>query len=105
MPNPLKVSGVGRMWDNEKALLLILDRKPTDDELRAIHNQLSGETAEVVAEAANVLQAVCEGYGGTFAEGYIIVENPEATAEALALRGVNPNLVIDCRKLLAVLKP
>ena len=34
---PIKISGVGRMADNEKAILLIASRKPTDDELRALH--------------------------------------------------------------------
>ncbi|EKS26714.1 hypothetical protein [Afipia felis] len=36
----LEIIGVGRMFDNEKALLLICNRKPTDDELRAIHDLL-----------------------------------------------------------------
>lgn len=36
----LLARGVGRMFDNEKALLVIFDRKPTDDELRAVHDKL-----------------------------------------------------------------
>jgi hypothetical protein len=37
-----RVWGVGRMYDNEKAVLVALDRKPTDDELRAIDDYLKG---------------------------------------------------------------
>jgi hypothetical protein len=29
--------GIGRVADNEQALILYFDRKPTDDEMRAIH--------------------------------------------------------------------
>jgi hypothetical protein len=32
--------GVSRMFDNKKALLLSLDREPTDDDLRRIHEAL-----------------------------------------------------------------
>lgn len=32
--------GVSRMLDNKKALLLSLDREPTDDDLRRIHEAL-----------------------------------------------------------------
>jgi len=37
----VKVRGVGRMFDNDKAVLVMLDRKPTDDELRALHEALT----------------------------------------------------------------
>lgn len=40
-PKPPRVRGVSRLWDNEKALMLSLDRRPTDDELRAIHDYLN----------------------------------------------------------------
>jgi hypothetical protein len=40
-----KVRGVGRMFDNDKALLVMLDKKPTDDELRAMHAALRDEPA------------------------------------------------------------
>lgn len=60
--------------------------------------------APIDREVLQALQAICEGYPCTFADGYICVENPEASAEAVALGGVNPNLVIDCGKLLAALK-
>lgn len=33
--------GVSRMWDNEKAVLVSFERKPTDDELRALHDLLA----------------------------------------------------------------
>lgn len=46
-PSPLadapKVRGVGRMEDNDKALLLLLDRRPSDHELRVIHDYLNGK--------------------------------------------------------------
>lgn len=38
-PPGLKARGVGRMADNDKAVLLIFDRPLTDDELRALHDQ------------------------------------------------------------------
>lgn len=34
------VLGVGRMFDNKKALLVSMEREPTDDELRAFHDAL-----------------------------------------------------------------
>jgi hypothetical protein len=36
----LKARGVGRMFDNEKAVLVMFDRKLTDDELRSLHDQI-----------------------------------------------------------------
>jgi hypothetical protein len=36
----LRARGVGRMFDNEKAILVIFDRKLTDDELRSLHEQI-----------------------------------------------------------------
>jgi len=36
----LQVSGVGRMGDNSKALLVSFNRTPTDEELRTIHDKL-----------------------------------------------------------------
>lgn len=50
------------------------------------------------------LTAICEGYSPQPAEGYIVVENPDATPEALALGGVDPNLVIDCGELISFIK-
>lgn len=55
---------------------------------------------ERLSDIRKALQAICEGYSGEITEGYIIVANPEATPEALALRGVDPNLVIDVGFLL-----
>ena len=37
----LPIVGVSRMFDNPKALLLMLTRVPTDDEIRAIHAALA----------------------------------------------------------------
>lgn len=36
----LKAIGISRMSDNEKALLVCFNRKPTDDEMRRIHDML-----------------------------------------------------------------
>lgn len=36
------IQGVGRMFDNEKAVLVMFRRKLTDDELRALHEFLRG---------------------------------------------------------------
>ncbi len=37
---PLSVMGVSRLGDNDKALLVSFTRKPTDDELRRLHDRL-----------------------------------------------------------------
>lgn len=37
-----RVLGVGRMGDNPRAVLVSLERAPTDDELRALHDYLRG---------------------------------------------------------------
>lgn len=42
------VRGIGRMFDNEKAILLILDCKPTDDELRFMHDYLNQSYKEKI---------------------------------------------------------
>lgn len=42
------VRGIGRMFDNEKAVLLILDCKPTDDELRFMHDYLNQNYREKI---------------------------------------------------------
>lgn len=38
---PIRACGIGRMADNDKALLVYFDRRPTDDEMRDIHDRLS----------------------------------------------------------------
>lgn len=38
---PLRVRGVGRVADEPRALLLALNERPTDDEIRALHDHLS----------------------------------------------------------------
>ena len=38
---PLRVRGVGRVADEPRALLLALSERPTDDEIRALHDHLS----------------------------------------------------------------
>lgn len=37
-----KAVGVGRVADNERALLVCYNRRPTDDEIRGIHELLAG---------------------------------------------------------------
>jgi hypothetical protein len=49
------------------------------------------------------IQAIADGYEGSVNGGFIVVANPDATPEALALRGESPNLVIDARLLLSML--
>lgn len=39
MSTDLRLWGVGRVAGNEQALLLSFDRRPTDDELRAVHER------------------------------------------------------------------
>lgn len=39
---PSKVMGVGRMADNDRAVLVMLKQQPTDDELRGLHQFLRG---------------------------------------------------------------
>ena len=56
-------------------------------------------------EIYEALQAICDGYPGVVSDGYIVVNNPDATPEALALGGVNPSLVIDAKLLLMLLDP
>jgi len=41
MSGPVRINGVSRMFDNDKALLVHFSRKPTDDELRVFHDRLS----------------------------------------------------------------
>jgi hypothetical protein len=42
----LRIKGCGRDADNEKALVLYFNRKPTDDELRALYDNLRREYKE-----------------------------------------------------------
>lgn len=39
---PLKVRGVGRMADEPRALLVALSERPTDDDIRSLHEFLRG---------------------------------------------------------------
>ena len=38
---PIRVRGVGRVADEPRALLLLLTERPTDDEIRALHEFFS----------------------------------------------------------------
>ena len=40
-PDPLRAYGVTRMADNQQAVLVVFHRRPTDDELRSIHELLA----------------------------------------------------------------
>lgn len=42
--NRLKCRGVSRLEDNEQALVLYFDRKPTNDEMREIHDEFKNDT-------------------------------------------------------------
>lgn len=39
---PLKFRGVGRVSDEPRALLIALSERPTDDEMRSLHEYLRG---------------------------------------------------------------
>lgn len=56
-------------------------------------------------EIWEALEAIKEGYTGEVKDGCIIVENPDADAEGIALRGANPNLVIKAEDLMMLLDP
>ena len=50
----------------------------------------------VSREVLEILTAISEGYAAEGADDrFVIVENPKATEEAIALRGESPNLVLD----------
>jgi hypothetical protein len=51
MAQKLRAVGVARMHDNEQAVLVCFDRKPTDDELRDVHDTLAGR---IVAPSAGL---------------------------------------------------
>lgn len=48
----LRAYGVTRMADNDQAILVSFSRKPTDDELRALHDVLAGRVAQSPQVAA-----------------------------------------------------
>lgn len=57
----LRVRGVGRVSDEPRAVLVLLNERPTDDELRSIHNYLSDWSlhwqpfsAECIADYARI---------------------------------------------------
>ncbi len=59
----LKPRGVARMHDNDKAVLVMFDRKPTDNELRLLHEQEIGAqpTAPSTAAERDRLARLVEG--------------------------------------------
>jgi hypothetical protein len=56
-------------------------------------------------EIWDALTAIVDGFEGKVEHGFIIVENPDATPEALALGGIDPILVIDANILRGLLDP
>lgn len=53
-PSALRAVGVARMHDNDQAVLVCFDRKPTDDELREVHDTLAGRPTARSAVVASV---------------------------------------------------
>jgi hypothetical protein len=49
----MKINGVGRMADNEKALLVMCSAKPTDDHIRALH-----EWARTIGDSERLESAI-----------------------------------------------
>ena len=47
MSEPLKLNGVGRDAEHEQALCFYFDRKPTDEEMRFLHEALERETGNL----------------------------------------------------------
>lgn len=74
-----KVWGTSRMFDNEKALLICFDRKPTDAELSAFDDAIKGAAHPAqpagkvrVTEAAGCIAAAyAEGWPDALADGDI----------------------------------
>lgn len=61
-------------------------------------------TKEEKEECIAALDAMLEGEPIEIEHGFISVHNPDATDEAIALQGINPNLVIDLQKLKSFLE-
>lgn len=53
--------------------------------------------------AAASLQAISDGYTGKIEHGYLVVENPNATPQSIALGGVDPNLAVSAAAVLSLL--
>lgn len=51
----LRAYGVSRMADNEQAILVSFSRKPSDDELRALHEVLAGRVTKPVSPQRSTL--------------------------------------------------
>jgi hypothetical protein len=49
----VSVSGVGRVWDNSKALLVYFNGDPTNDDVRILHDALQSKPAIVLTQACN----------------------------------------------------
>lgn len=74
-----------------------------EDARETTPSALPSERAAEIKEIDEALVAIAEGYSVQGADGYIIVANPDATEERIALAGVNPNLVIDVARLRSIL--
>lgn len=62
--------------------------------------RLAGSREEIA-----VLQAISDGYTGKIEHGYLVVENPDATPQSIALGGVDPNLAVSAESILTLLGP
>lgn len=62
--------------------------------------RLAGSREEIA-----VLQAISDGYTGKIEHGYLVVENPDATPQSIALGGVDPNLAVSADAILSLLGP
>lgn len=77
--NP-RLWGVSRVADNEQAVLLSFDRRPTDDELRDIHERLRS-AAEPTAESAILREGDCPKCG----RHWTVKGDPTAVVAVLAV--------------------
>ncbi len=44
MTDQIKVMGVARHLNDTRSLVIMLNRRPSDEDMRAIHDKLKGET-------------------------------------------------------------
>lgn len=54
-------------------------------------------------DVVNLLQAIVDGFEGKVQFGHLIVENPKATPESIALGGESPDIAITAAEILALL--
>lgn len=79
------------------------DAVSTDSAVVMAVNGPPATPAGLGADEISFFQAVADGYSGKIEHGCLIVENPKADPQSLALGGVSPNLVLDATAILALL--